>query len=726
MTRHLLLLGLFTSAAMGALATSAIADPPGRVGRVAVLDGDVSFQPPGVDDWSWASRNYPVTDGESFWTGEDGRVELQVGAVDIRADSQTEVDVPTLHYGEMRLALPQGSLDIRLRRAPEGGVVVSTPAGDVRLDQAGVYRVDVGAPTDDGSYPVVEVTTLEGDAGAPSPDGLVSVPAGQGAVIYAGYDPQLQDAQYASIDDWGHELEARERARPRYDQDDPNATLTGYDDLAAAGEFTDDPQYGQVWYPREVPADWAPYRYGHWSYVEPWGYTWVDDQSWGFAPFHYGRWTRINDRWAWVPGRPAARPVYAPALVAFVGGVSWDFGGGGGGAVGWVPLAPDEVYRPSYRVSDAYLRQVNVANIRNTTIVNNLTINTTTVNTVTVNTYRNAGSATVVKAAAFSGAAPVQRAALRVTASALAEAPRFSASERPAPSVQARTGAPVAVAGRSAPPTVAARPPQRIAAVRAAVVAPPAAANRPPVIAGARIAPTAPRPATMVTGPVLVAPAQVRNPAAQRAAAAAAPRMPAAPQPMASRPVPRPYAPPLGRSAPATAASPALAETPDQARAARARAAKAEAAAEAQASRAQAAQAQASQAEAARQTAAREAQMHQAGATSARTGAAEAQAREVQQRDAQARQADVQAVQAQSAQAAARNAAQAQSRAAQQSQAAQEAQMEARAAQARAIQAHAATAPPPRVAPARAEPKPAPSPENAAKRRKETDPNARP
>ena len=109
------------------------------------------------------------------------------------------------------------------------------------------------------------------------------------------------------------------------------------------GDWRPDPGYGNVWYPR-VAAGWAPYREGHWAWIAPWGWTWVDDEPWGYAPFHYGRWLSIRGRWGWVPGPPEVRPVYAPALVVFVGG-----GGGFGGNMGWFPLGPREVYVPSYR-----------------------------------------------------------------------------------------------------------------------------------------------------------------------------------------------------------------------------------------------------------------------------------------------------------------------------------------------------------------------------------------
>jgi hypothetical protein len=116
-----------------------------------------------------------------------------------------------------------------------------------------------------------------------------------------------------------------------------------------------------VWYPQVAVADWAPYRYGHWSWIAPWGWTWIDDAPWGFAPFHYGRWTRIHERWAWVPGRLTARPYYSPAMVAFLGGdgAQFSLSIGAGPAVGWYPLAPGEAWWPTYRTSSRYVSFVN-------------------------------------------------------------------------------------------------------------------------------------------------------------------------------------------------------------------------------------------------------------------------------------------------------------------------------------------------------------------------------
>jgi hypothetical protein len=137
--------------------------------------------------------------------------------------------------------------------------------------------------------------------------------------------------------------------------------MTGYDTLDANGTWEEAEGYGEVWYPNVIAQSWAPYRYGHWRWLAPWGWTWVDDMPWGFATSHYGRWARIDDRWAWVPGPRLEHPVYAPALVAFLGtrGVGLSYPDGNGPAVAWFPLAPDEAYWPSYTTDLDTIRRIN-------------------------------------------------------------------------------------------------------------------------------------------------------------------------------------------------------------------------------------------------------------------------------------------------------------------------------------------------------------------------------
>jgi hypothetical protein len=153
--------------------------------------------------------------------------------------------------------------------------------------------------------------------------------------------------------------------------------VAGYDDLDQYGRWDNQPGYGNVWMPTSVASGWAPYHDGHWAWIAPWGWTWVDDAPWGFAPYHYGRWATFGGRWGWIPGPYDATPVYAPALVAWIGGgrggsgFSLSFSIGTVAAVGWFPLGPREPYFPSYQASRGYFTRVNNTN----TVINNTTIN---------------------------------------------------------------------------------------------------------------------------------------------------------------------------------------------------------------------------------------------------------------------------------------------------------------------------------------------------------------
>jgi hypothetical protein len=142
--------------------------------------------------------------------------------------------------------------------------------------------------------------------------------------------------------------------------------MTGATDLDRYGRWDTHPEYGAVWFPTLVVTNWAPYRYGHWAWVGPWGWSWVDDAPWGFAPFHYGRWASWRGRWCWVPGRYVARPVYAPALVGWIGGNNFNVGVTVGGVhrapppvIGWVPLGPRDPFVPRFNATPRYIRGVN-------------------------------------------------------------------------------------------------------------------------------------------------------------------------------------------------------------------------------------------------------------------------------------------------------------------------------------------------------------------------------
>jgi hypothetical protein len=327
-------------------------DPPGRVAFVSYRQGGVVFAPEGEDEWTDLPANRPLTAGDRVWTDRGARAELQVGTATVHIDGESHVGVSELDDRALKVILQQGSLNLRVRDVTQGeNIEVDTPNLAFRALQPGDYRIDVDARGGDTRVTVQSgMGSVYGERGEAARMG-----AGQDATFAGRSLAQVQAARY-SIDDFAAWAAERNRA------EDQSITaryvprgVVGYAQLDPHGTWSQDPNHGPVWYPAVQVTDWAPYRYGHWSWISPWGWTWIDDAPWGFAPFHYGRWTMIADRWAWVPGRLAQRPVYSPALVVFLGGGGARLAAGSGPAVGWYPLAPGEAWWPVFRHSPRYV-----------------------------------------------------------------------------------------------------------------------------------------------------------------------------------------------------------------------------------------------------------------------------------------------------------------------------------------------------------------------------------
>ncbi len=334
-------------------------DPPGRVARLSYILGNVSLQPSGEDQWSAASTNYTVTTGDRLFTDANSKAELEMGDFALRMSQSTDLTITNLTDQLLQIGVGQGSFEVTVfRLAAANSVEIDTPNGALALQRAGSYRVNV-SPQDGTTFVTVNSGSAEVTGGGASPQTIAS---GQAAQLKGSDTMQFTLASMPSLDDFDRWCADRDRtintaASSKY----VDPYTPGVEDLDTYGRWSEVPDYGPVWYPSSVAVGWAPYRVGHWAWVEPWGWTWVSHEPWGFAPYHYGRWAVIGGTWGWVPGPVAVAPVYAPALVAFVGGdgFSLDIG-----LQAWFPLGPREPYLPWYHHGDNYLRQVNLANAR--------------------------------------------------------------------------------------------------------------------------------------------------------------------------------------------------------------------------------------------------------------------------------------------------------------------------------------------------------------------------
>jgi hypothetical protein len=439
-----LLIAVVQAAALALLSFSSMAqteappdaaDPPDRAGRLSYVQGAVSLQPAGQDQWTAAEVNRPLTTGDKLWTDRGSRAELYAGGAAIRLSGETGFSFLNFDDNTVQMRMTAGTVDVRVKRLDaDDHIELDTPNAALSLLRPGNYRVEVN---DAGDATVVKISEGEAEVsggGAPS----VVVHAQQAATFHGTEQLASDFGTLGAPDDfdsWCLDRDQRDERATAATAQYVSPDVVGSEDLNEYGSWSNDPEYGYVWSPTTVAVGWAPYHYGRWVWVSPWGWTWLDEAPWGFAPFHYGRWAFVRERWCWVPGPRHVRPVYAPALVAWVGGSGFDVSvSAGGGGVAWFPLAPREVYVPAYRVSPRYVTRVNVTN----TVVNNVYVTNVYEKRVTNVTYRNRvvpGAVITVPRNSFVSAEPVARHAIRMDERVIARGQVMSAAPaiRPEP-----------------------------------------------------------------------------------------------------------------------------------------------------------------------------------------------------------------------------------------------------------------------------------------------------
>jgi hypothetical protein len=317
-------------------------NPPARAAQLSYAEGSVSLEPAGTGTWTGAALNRPLTLGDKLWTDRDSRAEIDVGDAFIRLGSTTGFSFLNLDGQIAQMQVTAGTVIVQVSSLASGEQdEIDTPNVALTLQQAGTYRVEVN---DSGDTTIVKVS----QGAALATGGGQSYPvAAQQSVTFTGTN--VLATQYAtlgapdSLDEWSLQRDQQEEQQAAVAQDYIPPDTVGADDLGSYGSWEDTPDWGYAWFPA-VGADWAPYSLGYWVWVSPWGWTWVDDEPWGYAPFHYGRWGYWGHRWCWVPEPRGVRPVYSPALVAWVGGPGVGVSVSAGARIGWLPLGPGDRY----------------------------------------------------------------------------------------------------------------------------------------------------------------------------------------------------------------------------------------------------------------------------------------------------------------------------------------------------------------------------------------------
>lgn len=324
-------------------------EAPERVGRISTVAGPVLLRA-GDGEAQSALLNWPITTDNRITTERNGLAELRVGAAAVRLDADSELEVTELDDDSFRLHLSYGSVSVRVRDADAlRGFELTTAQARVSLSEPGWVRVEAERPAG-----ISVVSVLDGQAEVDGSVASITLRAGKRAEL-SSEGLNTGPLQRIAFDDWPEGLPAAAPALRYVTQD-----VTGYEELDRYGAWQDNADYGPLWLPRTVPAGWAPYSDGRWSWIAPWGWTWIDNAPWGYAPSHYGRWVLVGQRWGWAPGRERVRGTWAPALVGWVGGNHPGRPGQHAGpGVGWFPLSPRDHYVPGYRVRPDYAWRIN-------------------------------------------------------------------------------------------------------------------------------------------------------------------------------------------------------------------------------------------------------------------------------------------------------------------------------------------------------------------------------
>ena len=114
-------------------------DPPSRVARLNYISGTVSFRTGSVDEWTGATINYPLYNGDHLWADRDARTELHVGSTAVRMGPETALAILNLDDRIVQLSLTGGvgSIDLKgLAFAESAQADMEGAAGEGELHDA--------------------------------------------------------------------------------------------------------------------------------------------------------------------------------------------------------------------------------------------------------------------------------------------------------------------------------------------------------------------------------------------------------------------------------------------------------------------------------------------------------------------------------------------------------------------------------------------------------------
>ncbi len=315
--------------------------------RVMLVDDTVMFRTPDAGEWLPASVNTPLDEGDAVWIPDGRKAEIQLsdGTV-VRLNGGSQLDLIAVEEGFTHLHLASGRL--YLRTSPKTGKnALQIDADDTTVlpDARTRLRIDMLANSQE------DVSIFKGSAYVEGNGNRTVIRAGEHIALEEGHSELLPLNAPDAWDRWNIDRDQVQSRTAGASLHLPEELRSYSGELDANGTWVSVPEYGMVWRPVMLSAEWAPYRSGRWIWKGT-DYVWISYENWGWLPYHYGRWAVVSGfGWCWVP--PVRGDIFwGPGFVGWYRS---------GTHIGWTPLAPGEVY---YGYGQYGRHSVNIATSR--------------------------------------------------------------------------------------------------------------------------------------------------------------------------------------------------------------------------------------------------------------------------------------------------------------------------------------------------------------------------
>lgn len=296
-----------------ALDNDAEPDVTAKVARISYIKGEAQIRRADGGDWEKATLNLPVVEGDEITTSGDARLEIQFdNNQHLRLAENAYLKIVNLKDEGIALSLSLGTMILRITRfdKDKSTFEIDAPKTTIAVQKSGMYRIDAGQQND----AEIRVSVAQkGEARIYSDEAGFTLKNDRSARIFvdgpnAGEWEAGDVARYTDeFDTWSLDRDAviAQRLKDAFYDKYYDNDIYGADDLNGYGDWVHTASYGYVWRPYRNSlshyADWSPYRYGHWRWIPPFGWTWVNDEPWGWATYHHGRWFFDAGHWYWSP-----------------------------------------------------------------------------------------------------------------------------------------------------------------------------------------------------------------------------------------------------------------------------------------------------------------------------------------------------------------------------------------------------------------------------------------